>query len=63
MGLDWCFIDELEPVDVVRAGAAAVAVTGVDLVRVPSGGCEWRVHTTGPILCFQVLDRAPRIAA
>ena len=63
MSLDWCFIDELEPGDVVRAGTATVAVVGVDLVRTPGGSCAWRVRTTGPILQFQVMDRAPRIAA
>jgi hypothetical protein len=65
--LKWCFVDELEPGDYVCDPATddqpEVEVVGLDLVRVPSGSCEWRVHTTGSTIHCRVLDRLPRIAA
>jgi hypothetical protein len=66
--LDWCFVDELAPgdhiVDLKSDGDdTEVEVVACDLVRVPSGPCVWRVHTTGPTIRYEVLDRVPRIAA
>ena len=65
--LKWCFVDELEPgdhvYDLTAANEMEVEVVALDLVRTPSGPCEWRVHTTGPTLRCQVMDRLPRVAA
>jgi hypothetical protein len=63
--MEWCFVDELEPGDHVRTpfteDLPEVEVVATDLVRVPSGVCAWRVRTTGPTICCEVLDRLPRV--
>ena len=66
--LDWCFVDDLEPGDHLYDPAAGtddaeIEVVTCDLVRVPSGPCVWRIHTTGPTMRYGVLERVPRIAA
>ena len=69
--LTWCFVDELEPGDRVYDGivdeapetAEVVEVVALDLVRTPSGPCVWRVHTTGPTMSYQVMDRVAKVAA
>jgi len=69
--LKWCFVDELEPGDHVFDGIVdeqpetgeVVEVVALDLVRTPSGPCEWRVHTTGSTIRYQVMDRVARVAA
>jgi hypothetical protein len=66
--LDWCFVDDLEPGDHIYAPAAdsedtELEVVACDLVRVPSGPCVWQIHTTGPTMQYEVLERVPRIAA
>ena len=68
--LKWCFVDELEPGDQVFEGMAeepetgdVVEVVALDLVRTPSGPCVWRVHTTGPTMRYDVMDRVARVAA
>jgi hypothetical protein len=62
--LNWCFVDELEPGDqVTTEDESAVEVIALDLIRTPSGPCEWRVHTTGPVMRYQVMDRVQKVAA
>lgn len=69
--LKWCFVDELEPGDHVLDGTVAeqaesaevVEVVALDLVRTPSGPCVWRVHTTGPTIRYEVMDRVAKVAA
>ena len=65
--LEWIFVDELEPgdhvYDLTAADEQEVEVVGLDLVRTPSGPCEWRVHTSGATIRYQVMDRVPKIAA
>jgi len=60
---DWCYVDDLEPGDHVYdvAGANEVEVTGYKLVRVPAGQCEWWVHTAGPTIRCNTMERVPRV--
>ena len=62
--LEWCYVDELEPGDHVcdptTEDQTEVDVVALDLVRVPSGECEWLVRTTGPTIRCPALDRLPR---
>ena len=62
---DWCFVDDLQPGDRVYdlPGGSEVQVIAYDLVRVPAGQCEWHVHTTGPTIRCNTMDRVPRVAA
>jgi len=74
--LKWCFVDELEPGDQLFDGVVddqvdagnsnasdIVEVVALDLVRTPSGPCVWRVHTTGPTIRYDVMDRVAKVAA
>ena len=62
--LEWCYVDELElgdhVCDLTTEDQPEVEVVALDLVRVPSGECEWLVSTTGPTIRCPVLDRLPR---
>lgn len=62
--LEWCYVDELERGDYVcdpsTEDESEVEVIALDLVRVPSGQCEWLVRTTGPTIQCPVLDQLPR---